>query len=124
MSTNIVHEDATQLSLPIAAHHLSAGDPYLFGNQPCVALTDKGSTHHHHGGGGGIEDEATLKFNGSARFELSGASAEDPVYIDTDGMELSLDDADGPFFGVCITDSDDDDMVTIRIGGIPPTFTS
>lgn len=111
MATNIKFQDANQLLLTVASG-ITSGEQYVYGNQPCVALTDRGED---------VAGKATLKFDGAAEFELAGAAEEDAVYIHVTTYALSLaDDGDHVFFGVCITDADANDLVTIRIGGIEP----
>ena len=109
MARNIIYDQGDQLVVNVIAGTV-AGDAVAFGNQPGVALTDRDSA-----------GQATVKFNGVAAFTLTGATAEDAVYIDpTDGTLTLTDTASDIFFGVCIADADSDDLVNIRIGGIEP----
>jgi predicted RecA/RadA family phage recombinase len=109
MATIVRYQEGNQLRLPVASG-VESNDLVVFGNQPAVALTDRDADGY-----------ATLKFDGVVNVELASASAEDAVYITPSTGALSLtDDADKVFFGVCITDSDADDMVDVRIGGIEP----
>lgn len=109
MAGNIVFDQGDQLVVAVIANTVS-GDAVAFGNQPGVALTDRAT-----------DGTATVKFNGVAEFELTGAVAGDAVYIDPlDGSLTLTDSADDIFFGTAIADADADDMVRIRIGGIEP----
>lgn len=111
MAGNIVYQDANQLTLTVPSG-IESGDVLVYGNQPCVALTDRGAN---------IAGKSTLKFNGAVEVELTGASEEDAVYINATTFALSLsDDGSSIFFGTCITDADADDMVVVRIGGQEP----
>lgn len=111
MATNLKYQDGDQLLLTVPSG-IASGEPLLYGQQPCVALTDRGED---------VAGKATVKFNGVFNLELAGATEEDPVYIHVSTFALALaDDGDHVFFGVCVSDSDDDDMVDIRIGGIEP----
>lgn len=111
MAGNIRFDSGDQLLLTVPSGVLT-GEAFVYGNQPCVALTSRGAS---------VAGKATLKFNGVAQFELAGASEEDAVYIHATTFALSLtDDASHVFFGTCVSDADDDDMVDIRIGGIEP----
>lgn len=111
MATNRRFATGNQLLLTVASG-VESGDPVVYGNQPAVALDDRGTA---------VAGKATLQFDGVFQFELTGATEEDAVYITPSTGALSLtDDANKVFFGVCITDADDDDLVDIRIGGIEP----
>ena len=111
MAANVIYQTGDQLLLTVPSGVVSGG-PVVYGNQPGVALTDRGAD---------VAGKATVKFDGVFELELASASAEDPVYIHATTRALSLsDDADHVFFGVCISDSDADDLVHIRIGGIEP----
>ena len=111
MATNIKFEDGDRLLLTVPSG-VASGEPVLFGQQPGVALTDRGAD---------VAGKATVQFAGVATFELAGAAEEDAVYIHVSTFALALaDDGDHVFFGVCIGDADADDMVDIRIGGIEP----
>lgn len=114
MAGNIIFDDGDQLSVEVISGTVS-GDAVAFGNQPGVALTDRGD-------GGNPATHATVKFSGVVLLERSGATAGDAIYINplTGGLELS-DDGDHIFYGVAIDDADAvTDMVRVRIGGIEP----
>jgi len=112
MAGNIIFDQGDQLLLTVPSG-IATGEPFVYGNQPCVALTDRGED---------VAGKATLKFNGVVELELAGAVEEDPVYIHATTFALSAtDDADHVFFGVCVNDADaTTDLVHIRIGGIEP----
>jgi predicted RecA/RadA family phage recombinase len=108
---NIRFDQGDQLLLTVPSG-VDSGEPVVYGNQPGVALTDRGEQ---------VAGKATVKFNGVAQFELAGAAEEDPVYINVSTRALALaDDAGSVFYGICVSDADDDDLVDVRIGGIPP----
>jgi predicted RecA/RadA family phage recombinase len=114
MAGNIIFDDGDQLSVAVLSG-TESGDPVVFGNQPGVALTDRGD-------GGNPATHATVKFSGVVLLYINGATAEDAVYIDPTDYSLTLsDDGDNVFYGVCIEDADiSDNAVRVRIGGIEP----
>jgi predicted RecA/RadA family phage recombinase len=110
MAANIIYSEGDQLEVAVLSG-TESGDPVVWGNQPGVALIDRDAS----------TGKATVKFSGVVALTLAGATAEDAVYIDPADYSLTLtDDADNVFYGVALTDSDADDIVHVRIGGIEP----
>jgi predicted RecA/RadA family phage recombinase len=109
MAGNIIFDQGDQLTVDVIAGTVS-GDAVAWGNQPGVALTDRAA-----------DGTATVKFNGVAEVTLTGAVQEDAVYIRPGTGALTLtDSASDIFFGVALNDSDADDLLRVRIGGIEP----
>ena len=108
MATNTVYEDGDQLMVAVASG-VASGDPVIFGGQPAVAQTDRGSD---------VAGKATLKFNGVHELTLPAGphTAGDPVYHDgTDTLTVTATDT---YFGVIVDDvASGATTARVRIGG-------
>lgn len=128
MATNIIFNEADQLSLPVPAGTVSGG-PVRVGGLNGVALTDRANVgvdpvnqdgtanSSYNWGGGNVTGNATVKLNGAAEFTVSFAVAAvgDPIYID-DSNVLSGTATDNNLFGHALsTKAAAEGPVTVRI---------
>lgn len=112
-----------------------SGDPLLVDDRPAVALTDRGDatasftlggitvSGFRSGGVGLADDEASVAFDGTFEFEVTGATTstpqDTPVYI-TDAGALTLTESNNTRYGTVDYPKDyhkADGRLPVRVGG-------